>query len=217
MRIDAETVTRRGQSKAPIPLAQFIEAANVNPGHEYVDIGELVAAVDRDARRRPERRNPLLVDRCSALLAELPQPAREFIGRPDDLRVFCQKYRELKLARETLLAITLQSRKAVSFAEHKAIRQIAGRLRERLPFVSVSVDLVENQRGEIQRVPGLLEALEGTSVDRIRACAICSAIFWATRRNSDCCTEKCRKTYNQRNSREARRAQETVWTNASKR
>lgn len=58
---------------------------------------------------------------------------------------------------------------------------------------------------QYKRTPQLtsaqISAIKAVCADRVRQCAICGNPFWALRVNSECCTEKCRKTYNQRNSR----------------
>jgi hypothetical protein len=202
MRNSAKPVTTRGLSKAPAPLAQFLEAVNVKPGFEYTDITELAEDINRDAKRNSDRRSPFLLDRCRALLEQLPQPAQDFIGHPKDLRLFCRKYQELKTARATLLAITSQSRHAKSFASHKAIRQGTRQLQAGLPFVSIAVYLMVNEAGEIQRVSNaLLDALEGVSVDRIRSCVWCERLFWGKKANSFGCTTRCRNNYTQKRNR----------------
>jgi hypothetical protein len=52
------------------------------------------------------------------------------------------------------------------------------------------------------------------NANRIRACRICQRIFWAPRAKSECCSQRCRKVYNQRNSR-ARRKKETLFNGAT--
>lgn len=55
-----------------------------------------------------------------------------------------------------------------------------------------------------------LNAIQGVPVDRIRRCAICSKIFYRRRKASECCSERCRKTYNKRRSRAAHKALESA-------
>jgi len=50
-----------------------------------------------------------------------------------------------------------------------------------------------------------LAAIPANQRHHIRSCAICRQIFWAARVTSECCSLRCRKTYNQRNSRAHRR------------
>jgi hypothetical protein len=50
----------------------------------------------------------------------------------------------------------------------------------------------------------VLDAVSGANWDRIGRCKICNQIFWAQRDQSPCCSETCRKNWNQQKSRENR-------------
>lgn len=76
---------------------------------------------------------------------------------------------------------------------------------EKPPVIQCKARLVINESGRLALEDALLDALIGAPAERIKTCAICDAIFWAPRVNSECCSLICRKTYNQRNSRKNRR------------
>ena len=56
------------------------------------------------------------------------------------------------------------------------------------------------------RIPvKLRETLEQSIAEGlVKSCVICRAVFVVKRMKSPCCSERCRKTYNQRNSRRDR-------------
>ena len=49
------------------------------------------------------------------------------------------------------------------------------------------------------------KVLVGTDLTRIKKCYICKDFFWANRKDSQCCSIKCARVYNQRKSRENKR------------
>ena len=60
-----------------------------------------------------------------------------------------------------------------------------------------------NDRGELEfNVDPLIEALKGVQVSKIRNCPICSAFFWASRKDKPCCSNRCAKIRRTRRWRE---------------
>lgn len=110
--------------------------------------------------------------------------ARSFLGRPvKDMPGFVTRYYLLESARTALRDLAEQQR-----------------------VTRIGVTLTVDKRGVLE-IPreSLLFVLLDVPVVRIKACRICRRIFWAPRINSECCSTKCRKVHNQRQSRENRR------------
>lgn len=60
-----------------------------------------------------------------------------------------------------------------------------------------------NDRGELEfNVDPLVEALKGVEASKIRICPICKAIFWASRKDKPCCSNRCGKIRRTRRWRE---------------
>ncbi len=199
-------MTHRGQSRPSKDLERFIELVNTERLYEreLADTHEaLYAALDapRNASASPRA---LWTTKCEEIAAKLHSETRAFLGPPSDLRQFLDRYELLESAREVLLGIA--KRYGSGPRPHASEVMVHdARFPSEAPF-SVMVSLVVNERGVLGASDNpLLLALIGVRVDRIRACTICGRIFWAPRVNSECCSEKCRKTYNQRCSRENRR------------
>jgi hypothetical protein len=214
MRKVAETVTQRGQrgqSKPAKGLARFIELANMKLDRPLVDASLVFDSAVRDPSKTVKLPD-VWEGICAETASTLPPEARAFLGPAADVHGFVANYRTLGYARKLLPAIAHQTwpvaentSKAVSYPEFKKIQ----RARSGLPMgglCQASVDLVVDGHGQIEFSKNpVLEALVGVRADRIRSCKICKRVFWAPRVNSECCNERCRKTYNQRSSREARR------------
>jgi hypothetical protein len=97
---------------------------------------------------------------------------------------------ELERVRQTLVDIAAENRSEAGAAP---------------PFIRCNARLVIDPNGRLALRDALLDALIGVPAERIRSCVVCDRIFWAARINSECCSVRCRKTHNQRNSRKARR------------
>jgi hypothetical protein len=211
MRKGAKPVTQRGQSRPPKGLARFIELANMQLDPPLDDASLVFDSAVRDSSKTVKLRD-FWVGICEETASRLPPEARAFLGPAADVHGFVTNYRTLGYARQLLPAIARQkwqvaenTSKAFSYEEFKKIQ----RARSGLPMgvlCQASVDLVVDGRGQIGLSKNsVLEAMVGVRADRIRACNICQRVFWAPRINSECCSQHCRKTYNQRSSREARR------------
>jgi hypothetical protein len=225
MRKLAKPVTQRGQSKPPKGLARFIELANMKLDRPLDDASLVFDSAVRDPSKTVKLPD-VWEGICAETASTLPPEARAFLGPAADIHGFVTSaflgpaadihgfvtnYRTLGYARKLLPAIARQkwpvveNSKAVSYQEFKKIQ----RARSGLPMgvlCQASVDLVVDGRGQLGLSQNpVLEALVGVRADRIRSCNICNCVFWAPRVNSECCSEHCRKTYNQRNSRAARR------------
>jgi hypothetical protein len=206
----AKPVTQRGQSKPPKGLARFIELANMKLDRPLDDASLVFDSAVRDPSKTVKLPD-VWEGICAETASTLPPEARAFLGPVADVHGFVANYRTLGYARKLLPAIARQkwpvveNSKAVSYQEFKKIQ----RARSGLPMgvlCQASVDLVVDGRGQLGLSQNpVLEALVGVRADRIRSCNICNCVFWAPRVNSECCSEHCRKTYNQRNSRAARR------------
>jgi hypothetical protein len=204
----AQTVTARGQSEPPADLARFIELVNAERLFERELPDLFLADLNDDLKMSAEHYNstsPLdrYHEHCEAASAKLSAQTRAYLGPPSD-EEFTEKYHRLRDAGQVLSAIAKCGAGLGERAENLMISD-ARFPGEAFPFV-VSVNLVVNEDGLLTASDNpLLGALRGVRADRIRSCKVCRRIFWAPRVNSECCCESCRKTYNQRNSREARR------------
>ena len=188
-------MTNRGQSSPPENLARFIKWANFF----------------RREAAMPEK------DRISPLsiLATMPERRTqdELIKRMGPIPGFSQEVRPHILERwkksPTFKASVWASQLAELERASQTLADIAARNRpgkdEEPSFIQCKARLVVDASGRLALRDALLEALIGIPAERIRLCAICDAIFWAPRANSECCNTRCRKVYNQRNSRAARR------------
>jgi hypothetical protein len=211
MRKLAKPVTQRGQSKPPKGLARFIELANMKLDRPLDDASLVFDSAVRDPSKTVKLPD-VWEGICAETASTLPPEARAFLGPAADIHGFVTNYMTLGYARKLLPAIARpkwpvaeNTSKAVSYPEFKKIQ----RARSGLPMgvlCQASVDLVVDGRGQLGLSQNpVLEALVGVRADRIRSCNICNRVFWAPRVNSECCSERCRKTYNQRSSRAARR------------
>jgi hypothetical protein len=207
MRKSAQTVTQRGQSRPPSDLARFIDLVNEERLYEreLADTQEALYAAMDDPGNASASPRSLWIRKCEAIADQLNPGTRAFLGPASDLQQFLDRYELLTSAGQVLLHIARQyGSRSRPNAEEIIIRDA------RFPGVeapfSVTVNVGVNDEGVLRASDNpLLAALIGVRADRIRACAICGRIFWASRANSECCSETCRKNYNQRNSRLNRR------------
>jgi hypothetical protein len=210
-RVTGETVTQ-GQSKPPRNLARFIELVNAERLFErerklpdpYDGFMRDVENA-RDAHTTDVDIPDLWIEHCERTARILSAAARRFLGRPAEYQTFLEKWALLKSAGQVLSGIASRYAPAPRPKSPDVTIQDARFPGRELPF-SIDVGLVVNEAGVLIRARNdLLDALIDARADRIRSCVICNRIFWARRINSECCTERCRKTYNQRNSRDARK------------
>lgn len=190
MQKQRKTVTVRGPSEPPEEIARLIEL--VNADSKLPDVHAMM-----DNFSTPDR----YVTELEESIAGVSPETRAFLGSPrKDLQHFFAQHQLLTSAREVLGSIAERYRsKANDLKVHDP------RFSADFP-ISVTVQLVIDKTGRfaLSDAP-LFSALVGVPADRIRECAVCGRLFWAARTNSECCREKCRKTYNQRNSRKDRR------------
>jgi hypothetical protein len=204
----AKTVTARGDSYPPEDLALYISLINLEQLYEreLPDYSALdQAEVGRSSRSAMVKWEPWA--RVNAHLASTLSPeTRSFLGPPEDVPHFRERFETLRSAQILLRSIAARNALIWRSVESLAVAGYDKSFRASVPFPEVRVHLVVNEDNEfaVSESP-LLEAIVGVSVDRIRSCAICGRIFWAPRINSECCQEKCRKTYNQQNSRKNRK------------
>jgi hypothetical protein len=186
MRKSAQTVTFRGQAEPPKDLARFIELVNADSAVELPDLLELFAGATAD---------PVRI--CRDVARRFGPKTNDFLGSPESIGPFYSRCLELQSAREALGLLAKR---------YRDYSRAAGDVASTLP-IPVTARLIVNREGLLELSPDdpVLSALDGIRADRIRSCAVCGRIFWAPRVNSECCEEKCRKTYNQKNSRENRR------------
>jgi hypothetical protein len=182
----AEPVTLRGQSKPSDELACFIELVNAEQlyekNHHLPDINEFVK----------QDKEGLIVD-CSSLTKALKPATRDFLGPTSDLQQFRERYHDLETAAEVLVGIAAQYG-----IERKDYED------DRFGFSDVPIQSrLYNNNGIIAASGIIQNVFVGVRADRIRSCAVCSQLFWAPRVNSECCQERCRKTFNKRQSRAA--------------
>ena len=183
-----KTVTQRGQSKTSSDLAILIDAANRD--QQLPDPKELFSGTKH-------------LFRISKFLKSLSAKTRAFLGEPNNVELFRDRYDALRSAQQIL----------PSLAEEWPDDEPSGPGFTSLPSVGVNL-YIDN--GMIAASGTFLNALQGVRADRIRRCNVCRNIFWAPRVNSECCTEKCRKTYNKRNSRAAQKELASEKRNARK-
>lgn len=172
-------VTRRGQSKAPPRLKVFIDSANQR--ELLPDLGEVLAGEGAEIR-------------LSRILKSLNKEQREFLGSPTDRDQFRDRYDALRSAQRFLPRLALP--KAEERDEFDLETGVMS-----LPPVSVNLYIAHD--GRMSASGTFLNAIVGVPRDRIRHCAWhkCNNVFWATRVNSECCCQKHRKAYNQKNFR----------------
>lgn len=215
MRKSTETVTHRGQGKPPKGIAQFIELVNAEGLYqrELPDVYKAWYAATDDPESASVSPHDLWVKACAKIAAAFCPATRAFLGPPAKLQSFLDRYEQLKSAREVLVGMARWHRLQSPAHPSKPMDHLVihdDQLSVDVPH-SVGVNLRINEKGVLVLAASgntLLDALVGVRADRIRSCAICGRIFWARRVNSECCSERCRKTYNQRNTRQARRARE---------
>ncbi len=211
MRKAAKAVTRRGQSRPPKDLARFIELANMKLDRPLDDASRVFDSAVRDPSKTVKLRD-FWLGVCEETASKLPTEARAFLGPAADIHGFVENYKAMENARKLLPAIARQkwpvaenTSKALSYEEFKKIQRAQSGFPMRV-LCPASVALVVDRHGQLGLAKNpVLEALVGVRADRIRSCKICKHVFWAPRVNSECCSKRCRKTYNQRISREARR------------
>src|SRR5262249_28797213 len=105
----AETVTRRGHSKAPADLARLIDLVNVERLYERELRDPLDAVLDAMARN-PQVPTSELRDLYARGLRELLAPeTRRFLGPPEN-SAFNERWQLLESAGEVLSAIARRSR-----------------------------------------------------------------------------------------------------------
>jgi hypothetical protein len=167
-------VTERGQSKPSPDLALLIDVANAD--HKLPEL------LGGDPGSDPK------VIRLREFKSLNPE-IRAFLGEPRNVEKFQDRYHALRSAQQVLPLL------AERWHDYESSQFTS------LPF-SLPVNLYVRD-GTVGASGTFLNALRGVRADRIRRCAVCKRVFWASRTNSECCGQKCRKTYNKRNSRAA--------------
>lgn len=173
-----QPVTHRGQSKVPPRLKVFIDMANRRKA--LPDFGEVMAGAGAEIR-------------LSRLLGSLNKEQREFLGSPADQEQFRDRYDSFRSAQVFL------PRLAQPKPEERAEFELETGVMSLPP---ISVNLYTTNDGRIAASGTFVDSLVGVPVDRIRHCAVCNKVFWASRSNSECCCHKHRKAYNQKNFRD---------------
>lgn len=174
--MSAKTVTRRGQSKAPPDLEVLIGVANRLK--RLPDAAELFAGKGTEVR-------------LSKLLKSLTKEQREFLGPSTDKFRFRNHYDAFVSAQQYLPL--LADLKLNERSDYELNSQFTS-----LPSAKVDIYI---QDGQLASSGVFITALDRVPANRIRRCAVCSSIFWATRNNSECCSEQHRKRFNKANSR----------------
>lgn len=199
-------MTHRGDTKPPTDLARFIELVNAERLYER-ELSDIHKALDA-ATDEPVNASVSLrakwIRKCEEIAPQLRPETRAYLGPASDLEHFLERYELLSAAGKVLQGIT-KRRAPGSHGQSHELMIHDTRFPVDVPF-TVPIAMAVNADGLLTVVPEnlLVASLVDVPVDRIRSCAICRQIFWAPRANSECCSERCRKTYNQRNSRENR-------------
>jgi hypothetical protein len=194
----AQTVTyERGYSKPPsAEVARLIRLVNAERLFEH-GLPDLLGVMRRDFfPRNPSRPREAFIHGCRKAIADFSAETRKFLGPPENLMAFLENWDQLELAGQILCDIA----KRPSEARDDFTVLFSDRRRESEWKVPVYLGIDERGQG-VLRVSPVLRALETVRLDRIRSCAVCTSIFWASRSNSECCSLRCRKTNNQRTSR----------------
>lgn len=211
-RASAKTVTKRGHSQPPPALADFIRLVNSEQLYQR-ELPDEGALFDAACKVHPPVSGQdyldLLVTTRAETVARLSPEARAFLGPPEDpVRPFrfSERWELLKSAGEVLSA--LAQRSSVGGARKRISSNLLifdRKFKVGVPFrMTIGIVINELGQGELQK-NDLLDALLGAHLDHVRSCAVCRRIFWAPRRNSECCSQRCRKVFNQRNSRANRK------------
>jgi hypothetical protein len=204
MKNSAKPVTHRGQSRAGTDLQRFIDLANADPVLPSVD--EPFHAALADPRNQSTDPRDLWIEVCTTVSARLSPETRTFLGPAVDLGLFLERYALLTSARQVLRGLAERYR---SKKQHAQVLIDDNSFAGGFP-VSITVNLVVDEKGLLTPSDDqLLSVFTGVPANRIRSCDVCNRLFWAPRDNSECCSERCRKTSNQRNSRKARREEIT--------
>lgn len=202
----AQAVTRRGYGRPPKNLARLIELVNAERLYEreLEDVHKKLEAAMGDTKNVSTSPRDLWIRVCGETAAKLRQETRTFLGPVSHLQDFLERYELLNSAANVLQGVTKLGAVG-SKGQPSELKIRDARWTVDVAF-TVPVVMVVDERGQLAIKPEnpLVEALVGIPVERIRACAICRRLYWAPRINSECCGEKCRKTYNQRNSRRNR-------------
>lgn len=202
-----QTVTHRGDTKPPTDLARFIELVNAERLYEreLPDAHKTLYAAMDDPVNASVAPRVLWIQQCAEIASELRPETRAHLGSASNLEQFLERYELLSAAGKILQGIA-KRRAPGSHGQSNELMVHDTRFPVDVPF-TVPIAMVVNGDGLLAVKPEnpLVASLVDVPADRIRSCAICGQVFWAPRANSECCSEKCRKTYNQRNSRENRR------------
>lgn len=183
--MSAKPVTRRGQSKAPPRLKILIDAANKRKA--FPEPREVLEGAGAEIR-------------LSRLLKSLNKEQREFLGSPTDREQFRDRYDAFRSAQQFL------PRLAQPKPDERADFDLEAGVMSLPP---ISVNLYKTRDGRIAASGTFTDALKGVPLDRIRHCAVCNGVFWASRVNSECCSTKHRKRFNQKNFRKVRKRTRT--------
>jgi hypothetical protein len=197
---NAETVTARGWSTPPNSLVRlFIDVANTEDLPDLHDA--LYSLVDSpspiDIRTRWR-------DSCADIAVNLSPSVQQFLGSPkNEFRSFLDNYDLLRRGQEVVK--TLARRYRDKGPAESPLTVFDPKFSADFP-ISIEVNLVPDEKGRLALTEPdqILSAFVGIPADRIRSCEICKRYFWALRLNSECCSQRCRKRFNQRNSRAAR-------------
>jgi hypothetical protein len=213
----AKTVTERDASEPPEGLARLIALVNAERLYEKelpslqsimpLDDDQVKAYVEAFAHSpfASDAIDPL-IGKYRACWATFSPETRNYLGQPENIGEFLANYRLLESARSALVGIAKRNSLGRPTGNSGDAIAVQANVSELLPVARLNIYLAVNRDGRFT-VPqdSLLNMLIGVRADRIRSCAVCGQIFWARRINSECCQETCRKTYNQRNSRENRK------------
>ncbi|HWF11615.1 MAG TPA: hypothetical protein VG297_24275, partial [Bryobacteraceae bacterium] len=152
-------------------IARFIELANFPLDMPLQHPSLIFDSLVRRQTKGNIRNREVWTRECADISARLPETARKFLGRPEDVPVFIENYETLFHVRELIPPIARAPKTSSSgFEQFKRNRRIS-RGHHVAVLCQTSVELVLQEDGAIRLARNkVLEALEDVNTDRIRPC-----------------------------------------------
>jgi hypothetical protein len=143
--------------------------------------------------------------RVKELLQRLSKEIHDFVGSPLNRANFIERYSALVNAQMALprIAVRKRSDTAVQEDSSTAVREDY----DTTGFTTLTPVWVNiySDRGIVAATGMFISEIQGLQRGRLRKCETCKQIFWAQQVNSWCCKLRCRKSYNQREFRRAKK------------
>jgi len=178
---------------APVQLKELIDLVNSVPLERKLLTEEDIYGLITEKVANPGKEH--WEDAYHRIIQDLPKQVREYIGRIGEkhLEEIADRYSSYITARKVLVAI---ARKNKAKARQSSMPP-------ETKGVKVTVSLTTDAKGRILfSTEELLVALTNVEMSRIRQCPICNIIFWAGRKDQNCCDSQCAHVQRTRRWRE---------------